>query len=181
MSVHEVTAGEWSACAAAGACAPKPAADQNLPILRVSWREANAYAKWLSEKTGQSYRLPTESEWEYAARGGTAGAWWWGERFEPNRLARGEVKPVGSFEANPFGLHDMLSNAREWVADCYVNNFTQTPTDGSAATGGDCSMRVIRGGAWSSPPADTRVANRSRIAVDGKPLYMGFRLAADIG
>lgn len=180
IGVHEVKAGEWAACVADGACpAKRDLGDPNLPALGVSWREAKGYAIWLSKKTGKSYRLPTEAEWEYAARAGTVTAYWWGDAFDPGKVARGSVKPVGSFPPNAFGLHDMQSNAREWVEDCYVNNFTQTPRDGSAATNGDCSLRVIRGGYWSSSPADARIANRSRISQTGQPTYMGVRVAAD--
>lgn len=179
IGVYEVTVGEWGQCVAAGTCAAKPGSDQNMPVLRVSWNEAKAYARWLSGKTGKSYRLPTETEWEYAARAGTTGAWHWGDRFDATKLARVEVRPVGSFDPNPFGLHDMLSNAREWVEDCYANNFTETPRDGSAARNGDCSVRVVRGGGASSQPNDTRVANRIRNKPGDQIRYMGFRVAAD--
>jgi formylglycine-generating enzyme required for sulfatase activity len=178
ISIYEVTIEEWAACAADGACEAKRNENAKLPVLGVSWREARDYAKWLSRKTGRAYRLPTEAEWEYAARAGTKSAYWWGEAFKRSEVPSGAAKPVGSFEANAFGLHDVLGNAREWVEDCYINNFSATPTDGSAATTGDCTKRVIRGGAWSSPPADMRSANRSRIDANLRPLYMGVRLAA---
>ncbi|MEX0644706.1 MAG: SUMF1/EgtB/PvdO family nonheme iron enzyme [Parvularculaceae bacterium] len=180
MSVYEVTVEEWAVCAADGACEAKRNSDGKLPVLGVSWREARDYAKWLSKKTGRAYRLPSEAEWEYAARAGAKTAYWWGESFKRAQVPSGAAKPVGSFEANAFGLHDVLGNAREWVEDCYVNNFAATPTDGSAAKSGDCARRVIRGGAWSSPPADMRAANRSRIDQAARPLYMGVRLAAEI-
>jgi formylglycine-generating enzyme required for sulfatase activity len=179
IGVYEVTMGEWGQCVADGACAAKPAADGKLPALRVSWNEARAFARWLSKKTGKAYRLPSESEWEYAARAGAPTPWNWGDRFDAARVARGEAKPVGSFDPNGFGLHDMLSNAREWVEDCYNNNFTQTPRDGSAATTGDCSHRVVRGGGFKSAPSDTRVANRIRNKPGDQIGYMGFRVAAD--
>ena len=179
IGVYEVTVGEWGQCVADGACQAKPASDANLPVLRVSWNEAKAYARWLSGKAGKKYRLPTESEWEYAARGGTGSPWHWGASFDAGKVARGEAKPVGSFDPNAFGLHDMLSNAREWAEDCYNNNFTQTPRDGSAASNGDCSVRVVRGGGFASGSADTRVANRIRNKPGDQIRYMGFRVAAE--
>jgi formylglycine-generating enzyme required for sulfatase activity len=180
IGVYEVTAGEWAACVSDGACSAKrELGDPEMPALGVSWREATGYVEWLSKKTGENYRLPTEAEWEYAARAGTVTAYWWGETYDRSMMARDSVKKVGSFAANAFGMHDMHSNAREWVEDCYVNNFTQTPRDGTAARNGDCAMRVVRGGYWGSPPADTRSANRSRISQSGQPQYMGLRVAAD--
>ena len=179
IGVYEVTAEEWNACAAESGC-PAKNADAKFPALGVSWREASAYADWLAKKTGRKYRLPTESEWEYAARAGTVGAYWWGDRYDRARLSSRQASAVGSFDANAFGLHDVLGNAREWVADCYVNNFTKAPGDGSAVTDGDCGKRVIRGGAWSSSPADLRIANRSRIDAGVRAGYMGVRVAADV-
>lgn len=177
IGVYEVTVAEWNACAADGAC-PKKAGDANMPALGVSWREAASYAEWLSKKTGRDYRLPSEAEWEYAARAGTVGAYWWGDRFDKSRISTGAPAAVGAADENPFGLHDVIGNAREWVADCYVNNFTKLPTDGSASTDGDCGKRVIRGGAWSSAAVDLRVANRSRIDAGVRVGYMGVRVAA---
>jgi formylglycine-generating enzyme required for sulfatase activity len=179
IGVYEVTQAEWTACAAAGACAAKRSDEPLKPVLGVSWREAKAYADWLSTTTKRSYRLPSEAEWEYAARGGTTSAYWWGETIDRSKVATGAAKPVGSLEANGYGLHDVLSNAREWVEDCYVNTYAGAPADGSAIKAGDCSRRVIRGGAWSSAAADMRVANRSRIDQSVRPLYMGVRIAAE--
>ncbi|MEZ5895860.1 MAG: SUMF1/EgtB/PvdO family nonheme iron enzyme [Parvularculaceae bacterium] len=181
ISAYEVTQEEWAACADDGVCPAKAFSEDtsDLPALGVSWRDANAYARWLSRKTGHTYRLPTEAEWEYAARGGSDTAYWWGDKYDRARLAVGGPRPVGSFAPNAYGVFDMLGNAREWVEDCYVNNYQNAPTDGSALTDGDCGRRVIRGGAWSSPPADIRIANRSRIDQLVRAQYMGVRLAAD--
>jgi formylglycine-generating enzyme required for sulfatase activity len=178
IAAHETTNAQWKLCVDDGACSAKRDGAADMPVLAVSWREANAYVAWLSNKTERRYRLPSEAEWEYAARGGSPTAYWWGERFDATR-APSTLAPVGSAGANAFGLFDVAGNAREWTADCYVNNFTATPRDGTAAATGDCSRRVIRGGAWSSPPSDKRTANRSRIEIDGRPGYMGFRVAAD--
>jgi formylglycine-generating enzyme required for sulfatase activity len=181
ISVFEVTVSEWNACAADGVCAPKPAgADEKMPALSISFRDAEGYANWLTRKTGRKYRLPTEAEWEYAARAGTASAYWWGDRYDASNVSTREARAVGSAKANAFGLHDFIGNAREWVADCYVNNFTKAPADGSAVTDGDCSKRVIRGGGWASSASDMRVANRSRIDVGGRAGYMGVRIAAEV-
>lgn len=178
IAAHEVTIAQWKICVEDGACASKRDGADDFPVLAVSWREAGAYVAWLSRKTKRAYRLPSEAEWEYAARGGATTAYWWGERFDAAH-APSSLAPVGASGANAFGLFDVAGNAREWTQDCYVNNFNATPRDGSAASTGDCSRRVIRGGAWSSAAADKRVANRSRIEVDGRPGYMGFRVAAD--
>ncbi len=181
IGVYEVTNAEWAACVADGVCKARRAdADGKEPVLSVSWRDADGYANWLTRKTGRKYRLPTEAEWEYAARAGSAGAYWWGDRYDASHVSTRQARAVGSADANAFGLHDVIGNAREWVADCYVNNFTKAPTDGTAVTDGDCGLRVIRGGAWTSSPTDMRIANRSRIAANSSAQYMGFRLAAEV-
>lgn len=181
IGTYEVTRDEWNACVADGACPDKGYSDGgSIPALGVSFREGEQFAAWLSRKTAKRYRIPTEAEWEYAARGGTQTAYWWGERFESGRVATGAPAPVGSHGANGFGLHDVTGNAREWVADCYVNNYANAPDDGRAAKDGDCGKRVVRGGAWSNPPSDLRVANRSRIDAGVRAQYMGLRVASDL-
>lgn len=182
IGVYELTEAEWQACVADGACKTKPKSGEepNLPALYLSWRDANDYVAWLSKKSGRKYRLPTEAEWEYAARGGATTAYWWGDSFDRARVSSNAAGVVGAFSANAFGLYDVAANAREWVADCYVNNFAKAPVDGSAVTDGDCGKRVIRGGAWLSAPVDMRVANRSRIDIGVRARYMGVRLAAEI-
>ena len=183
IAVRETTYDEWALCVAAGACTERPDngwGKGKRPVINVSWNDARTYARWMSEKTGLAYRLPTETEWEYAARGGTSTPYWWGEKFDRARVATNAPSAVGSYAANAFGLYDVLGNAREWVADCYVNNYVNAPTDGAPVRDGDCGKRVIRGGAWSSAPADMRVANRSRIDTGVSARYMGFRTAAEI-
>ncbi|MEL7485884.1 MAG: SUMF1/EgtB/PvdO family nonheme iron enzyme, partial [Pseudomonadota bacterium] len=103
-----------------------------------------------------------------------------GARYDSEKLATGATAPVGSHNANAFGLYDVLGNVSEWVEDCYVNNFSGTPTDGSAATEGDCGRRVVRGGGWRSSAGDLRVANRSRITTTQADRAIGFRVAASI-
>jgi len=181
IGVYEVTRDEWNACVADDGCPDKGySVDGSMPALGVSFREGERFAAWLSKKTGKKYRIPTEAEWEYAARGGSQSAYWWGERYESGRVATGAPAQVGTHSANSFGLHDVTGNAREWVADCYVNNYVNAPDDGRAVTEGDCGKRVVRGGAWSNPPTDLRVANRSRIDANVRAQYMGLRVAASL-
>lgn len=173
------------------------------PVVCVSWHDAQAFVTWLSHRTRVSYRLPTEAEWEYAARAGTTTA-----RFYPrdkqcnyaNGLAQ-EVKsfapkwrsftncaddyyytaPVARFRANSFDLFDMLGNVSEWVQDCWHDNYTHAPTDGSAwleANGGDCNRRVVRGGSWFTNPLFLRSAYRDDGGFTAHTnIYMGFRIA----
>ncbi len=134
------------------------------PVISVSWEEAVAYAKWLSEQTGKRYRLPTESEWEYAARAGSATRYWWGDdvRQDGHVWANcadcgsewdGKQAPVGSFEPNPWGLHDMLGNVLEWVQDCWHDEYQGAPEDGSAWEESDyCARRVVRGSGFGLSP-----------------------------
>ena len=137
-------------------------------MINVSWEDAEAYVAWLSRETGEAYRLPSESEWEYAARAGTTTRYTWGQDIGRNRANCGDcgsrwdgdrTAPVGSFAANGWGLHDMHGNVWEWVADCWHENYARAPRDGSAWTsGGNCGRRVLRGGSWFLSPAFLRSA-----------------------
>jgi formylglycine-generating enzyme required for sulfatase activity len=146
------------------------------PVINISWNEAASYAKWLGEQTGKKYRLPTEAEWEYAARAGKDTKYWWGNDIRQDGKVWAncdgcgsqwdKTAPVGQFPANAFGLHDTAGNVWEWVQDCWHNSYKgdSRPDDGSAwgeADGGDCSLRVIRGGSWDSGPGGLRSATRS--------------------
>lgn len=179
MGRMEITHGQWAVCVREGPCRTKPDAPKNTPVLFVSWEEAQAYTDWLSEKTGKPYRLPTEAEWEYAARGGTDTAYWWGDDFSRRQVPRGAVTEVGGLAPNPFGLYDTLGNAREWVADCYRSSYRGAPDDGSAVDG-NCSRRVVRGGYWDSEPRDVRAANRARLRPGQRVRYMSLRVAMDM-
>jgi formylglycine-generating enzyme required for sulfatase activity len=176
--------------------------DNNYPIGCVNWSDAQAYTKWLSRKTGKKYRLPTEAEWEYAARGNTSTARYWGDKSEEacnfangaDKTAQAEIKgasswdahnctdgfaytsPVGSFKANPFGLNDMLGNAWEWTEDGYHDNYTGAPIDGSAWKG-ESEKRVLRGGSWNNSPRNMRSAVRNSYKSDLRYSFFGFRLA----
>lgn len=194
---YEVTWAEWDRCVAAGSCAslkPDGFGGGSRPVTNVSWNEAVAYAKWLSNRTGQTYRLLSEAEWEYAARAGTQSAYWWGGSASHeyanygkdsccDGLASGADKwvntsPAGSFPANGFGLHDMHGNVYEWVQDCYESSYSAgQASNGSAYQGGSCSYRVYRGGSWVNAPQSLRSAFRDRITPSDKGYVIGFRVA----
>lgn len=151
--------------------------EDDHPVVCVSWNDAQDYVRWLSQRTGHRYRLPTEAEWEYAARAGSASAYPWGDAASHERanygsdeccseLAAGRdrwlhTSPVGSFAPNAFGLFDMHGNAWQWVQDCYVDAYATAPTDGSAYDEPDCQLRGLRGGTWGDPPGLIRSAARN--------------------
>lgn len=179
ISKTEITYADWIACIEAGGCngyRPGAPVSEAMPVTAVSWRDASAYVKWLSAETGQAYRLPTEAEWEYAARRGTDTAYWWGTKFDAANAPRDKLREAASLPENMFGLQGMLGNAGEWVEDCYVNGYTDAPLDGGAVTSGDCSRRVVRGGSIKSSPAAHRAANRARLPVSTRDRQYGFRI-----
>lgn len=179
ISRGEITAAEWAACVADGGCnrhTPPGGDSAQLPVVMVSWRDAEAYTSWLSKKTGQSWRLPTEAEWEYAARGGTDTAYWWGERYDAALAPRDRLRASADLARNPFGLTGTLGNAREWVQDCYVNGYTDAPADGRAVISGDCGRRVVRGGSIKNSAAEMRSASRARISLTTRDRNIGFRV-----
>lgn len=159
------------------------------PVVCVSWRDATAFTAWLSQITGQNYRLLTEAEWEYSARAGSNLRYWWGDEIRPkvvNCLSKCQdgydrTAPVTSFLGNGFGLFNILGNAWEWVSDCYDNRSYKThpmvyPASYEAAGAGECN-RVIRGGSWSDNPWSLRLANREGWKPQ-MPLHdVGFRVA----
>jgi len=167
------------------------------PVINVSWHDAQVYAQWLSEQTGQRYRLPTEAEWEYAARAGTQTPFWTGGCIHTDQanydgnygyngcgaktgVHRRRTVPAGSLPANPFSLHDVAGNVYEWTEDCWHDSYAGAPDDDSAwleAGGGNCARRVVRGGGWDSAPRRLRSANRSEYTTDKSYSYVGIRLA----
>ncbi|MBI2132455.1 MAG: formylglycine-generating enzyme family protein [Candidatus Tectomicrobia bacterium] len=189
MGRYEVTFAQWDACVAEGGCAHAPQdrgwGRGNMPVIYVTWRDARDYAKWLGQLTGHPYRLPSEAEWEYAARAGSAAPYWWGgevgvDRANCDRCGRSSSRqptPVGSFTANPFGLFDVHGNVWEWAADCWNGSLAGAPADGSAWTTGQCELRVLRGGAWGLEPANTRSARRFAGKADARSGKQGFRVA----
>ena len=144
IGTHEVTFEEWDQCVEEGGCKHKPD-DRDWgrgerPVINVSWMDAKEFVTWLSQKSGQIYRLPSEAEWEYAARGGVNQPYWWGRDIGAKQANCRECKgdhaqqtlPVGSFKANPYGLYDTAGNAAEWVEDCWNDNYRGAPTNGKA-------------------------------------------------
>jgi formylglycine-generating enzyme required for sulfatase activity len=183
----EVTFAEWDACVAAGACAK--VSDNTWgrgerPVINVSWEDAKEYTAWLSRITGKEYRLLSEAEWEYAARGGARTEYSWGEQIgKGNANCNGcggqwdntQPAPVGSFKPNAFGLYDMHGNVWEWVEDTWHDSYEGAPVDGSAwLEGGDASIRVLRGGSWFD--VDLRAAVRGW-DFNNRNNNIGFRLA----
>ena len=159
VGVYEVTFSEWEACHQAGGCSHEPFdagwGRGNRPVIRVTWRDAQEYVRWLSRMTGARYRLPSESEWEFAARAGTTTRFWWGDSIGRNRSnCRGcgnrrdaeKTAPVGSFPVNAFGLHDVHGNVMEWVEDCLHVGCSEAPSDGSAWRGGEGGLPCVAGG-----------------------------------
>ena len=195
----EVTFAEWDACVAASGCQHKPG-DQGWgrgrrPVINVSWKViTEQYLPWLSRKTGKTYRLLSEAEWEYVARGGAATAFSWGNDIDctkanydggqgsdcpnnPFAEHRGTVE-VGTFAANGFGLFDVHGNVFEWVRDCYQDSYRGAPTDGSAVSADNCQMRVLRGGSWGvNKPNFLRVAYRLWLHPNLGQQFHGFRVA----
>jgi formylglycine-generating enzyme required for sulfatase activity len=179
MGKFEVTQGQWQALMGSNPSHFKDCG-LNCPVENVSWNDVQEFLRRLNQRTGQNYRLPSEAEWEYAARAGTTTAYFWGDRFDASRVNnRGNrTVQVGSYSANAFGLHDMHGNVWEWVQDVWHNSYAGAPSDGTARmTGGDPSRRVFRGGSWFVTPQDLRSAYRSRSSPGNRNFYSGFRVA----
>ncbi|MES2298047.1 MAG: SUMF1/EgtB/PvdO family nonheme iron enzyme [Pseudomonadota bacterium] len=156
------------------------------PVACVNWDDAQAFVKWLRTKTGKAYRLLSESEYEYAARAGTTSKYYWGDTASHEYANYDGVEgrdqwlntsPVGSFDANRFGLYDMLGNVWSWTEDCWNENYSGAPTDGSVWNGGACARRVLRGGSWFITPQNLRAADRNRGTSATRFGGIGFRLA----
>jgi formylglycine-generating enzyme required for sulfatase activity len=192
MGVHEVTFEQFDRFArATGRSAPRDFGwgRGSRPVVGVSWYDARDYARWLSRQTGQAYRLPTEAEWEYAARAGGRGSYWWGFGLERGRALcfdcgsewdNRSTAPVGTFDPSPFGLHDTAGNVMEWVADCYHPDYTDAPVDGRARLDRDCEYRVARGGAFNKPSSSMRAYVREHFVPETRLNALGFRVARDL-
>jgi formylglycine-generating enzyme required for sulfatase activity len=198
----EVSFDEWFACVAEGGCNAYRPGDYGWgagkrPVINVSWKDAKAYVKWLSEKTGAPYRLLSEAEREYVARGCTSPScpstpFWFGKEIDPKRAnydwrfsydGSAKAQPprhtvaTDASEANPFGLLHVHGNVWEWVEDCWNASLAGLPKDGAPRVTGDCSSRVLRGGAWSAEPKDLRSAKRNWELVGERRAEIGFRVA----
>jgi len=180
-------------------------ADNNLPVVNVSWNDAKAYADWLSQRTGKTYRLPSEAEFEYALRGGTSSRYWWGDdtpkRPVENLTGSGDRSrsgrrwshafrnyrdgywgpaPVMSFAANPFGLYDINGNVSEWALDCWHDNYIRAPNDGSAWINPGCRSHVVRGGSWGSSPEQVDSSYRQGADGELRSGRVGFRVVREL-
>lgn len=186
---YSVTFAEWDACVADGGCNGYRPDDagwgrERRPAIFVNWADTQGYIQWLRAKTGRNYRLLTEAEWEYAARGGSRTWYYFGNSITDANANfghnRGRTLPVGGFPANAFGLYDMTGNVAQWVEDCHHDSYLGAPADGSAWTTGDCSKRNVRGGAWSLHGWSVRTAQRIGDPADQRNDHLGFRVARDL-
>ena len=202
--VHEITMAQWDVCFQDKGCTSQPGDNgwgrANRPVIMVSWNDAEEYAHWLSEKTGQTYRLPTESEWEYFARAGQESDWPSGHpsivcefgnvagaetgfRWQHEACQDGTAlgtTPVGSFRANKFGLYDTIGNVSEWTADCMNLSYIDAPVDGSAWGRGICSSHMTRGGSWITGSKEIRLPARFNLKNGDRNDFTGFRVVRTI-
>ncbi len=199
-SRREITFAQWEACVAGGGCDGYVPPDQgwgrgDQPVIHVSWHDAQNYVRWLSRRTGHTYRLLSEAEWEYAARGGSQAAYHWGGAASHDRANYGapdcppctgvvegadrweHTAPVGQFEPNGFGLYDTSGNVYEWVEDCQAEPLPRLPANGAPYLDDACEMRMMRGGAWYSDPARVRSTYRAFNLPDRRDYVIGFRVA----
>jgi formylglycine-generating enzyme required for sulfatase activity len=200
VSKFEITFDDWDACVRDGGCNNIRPNDEGWgrgrhPVIHMSFDLAKNYVTWLSRKTGKTYRLLTEAEWEYAARAGTTTTFAFGDTLSPGSANynastdgsgpseenRQKTMPVGSFPPNAFGLHDMHGNVSEWVEDCFHNDYTATaPVDGSAWIEGNCTGRLLRGGSWEDSDAELRSAARVGEYRYNSSYTDGFRIARSL-
>jgi formylglycine-generating enzyme required for sulfatase activity/class 3 adenylate cyclase len=186
ISKYPITVREWNECAAAKSCAFAATGKDDAPVTNLSWSDAKQFANWLAEVTQKPYRLPSESEWEYAARGGTQTKYWWGDQLQSGMAncknctdvaATEQPVKVGSFKPNPFGLYDMGGGVDQWVEDCWHKTYQGAPSDGSPWSGADCSSHVIRSGSWKNDANYVRPANRDSYDTNVRYPTHGFRVA----
>ena len=186
MSKYPITVREWNQCSDAKACALRASGKDDAPVTDVSWSDAKQFIAWLTATTGKQYRLPSEAEWEYAARGGTQTKYWWGDQMQTGLAncnncseVAGIEQPVkvGSFKPNPFGLYDMGGAVDQWVEDCWHKNYQGAPPDGSPWVEADCVAHVIRSGSWRNNAHYVRPANRDSYDTNVRYPTHGFRVA----
>ncbi|MBC8028016.1 MAG: SUMF1/EgtB/PvdO family nonheme iron enzyme [Steroidobacteraceae bacterium] len=169
------------------ACQPQPWQGADFPVVRVSWQDARDYAAWLSEVSGKSYRLATEAEWEYAARGGSTALFPSGDALSQTDAVFSVTDKLGApwprsqkINANAFRLYHSIGNVREWVDDAWVPNFTGAPSDGSARAAGDAAQRVVRGGAYSDTAPKLRFTTREGVDATTRDPFTGFRVVREL-
>jgi formylglycine-generating enzyme required for sulfatase activity len=189
LSRFEITFDDWEACAKGGGCGTYIPDDSGWgrgkqPVINISWKDAQAYVVWLSERTSKTYRLPSEAEWEYAARAGSIKRFPWGRVINPAIANYGYFNerafPVGSFNANAFGLYDVIGNVAEWVSDCYAKNSYNSHVHYPAPVGNldDTCKRVLRGASWASraDPSKIRTSTRWSGSTNGRYNFNGVRV-----
>ncbi len=186
IGAYEVTFAEWDVCVADGGCRRYSPRDKGwgrgrMPVLHIGWRDARAYVSWLSQITAQEYRLPSEAEWEYAARAGTATRFNFGDEISKEQANFGNnvgrTLPVGSYPGNSFGVFDVHGNVWEWIEDCWHEDYVGAPTDGNVW---DCTGDVVRGGSLDSRPRIVRSANRFTTQYSPRLFSFGLRVAKTI-
>jgi formylglycine-generating enzyme required for sulfatase activity len=190
---YEVTVAQWRACVEAGGCPAMPRMQDptdKTPVHNVHWQDAMAYVGWLQKRTGHRYRLPSEAEWEYAARAGTGSRYWWGDKVDGAKVAcrdcdsalfeRLRPPAVDSQPPNPFGLSGMSGGVAEWAADCWKDSYQGAPADGRVRDAPDCRERVLRGGSWRDDPDFLGTATRNFYDADVRYIANGFRVARDL-
>jgi formylglycine-generating enzyme required for sulfatase activity/class 3 adenylate cyclase len=186
ISKFPITVREWNSCVAAKGCTYVLTGKDDAPVSNLSWADAQQFVEWLSKVTQKSFRLPSEAEWEYAARGGTRTKFWWGDQLQANTAnCKGCDQPydasqplkVGSFKPNPFGLYDMGGNIHQWVADCWHKNYQGAPSDGSPWVDNDCLSHVMRSGSWKNDPSYVRPSSRDQYDTGVRYPTHGFRIA----
>ena len=190
---YEITFDEWDSCRKELGCSSQ-VFDRDWgrgrrPLMNVLYADAQEYISWLSRKTGQSYRLPSEAEWEFAARAGTTSEYWWGNSMKPGKAncrkcgtpwSGIQTAPVGSFKPNPWGLYDVHGNVLEYVVDCWTKSHKDLPLDGAPKKTANCQSRVIKGGAWYYRAKASRSAYRARNDTRVFSYFIGFRVIREM-
>jgi formylglycine-generating enzyme required for sulfatase activity len=189
ISVHEITYGEFSAyCQTTRQkCPPQPWTGKDYPVVNITWHQARDYARWLTDNTGRHYRLPSEAEWEYAARAGTDTSYPSGDRlthndavFSGDQMLNGPLpKTDRSIHRNLFRIYHMAGNVREWTLDNWHKNYHGAPGDGGAWLSGAAGLRVVRGGSYADAAAALRSAARLALPADNADRYTGFRVVQE--
>jgi formylglycine-generating enzyme required for sulfatase activity/class 3 adenylate cyclase len=186
ISRYPISVREWNECAAAKACGFTATGKDDAPVTNVSWSDAKQFAAWLAGATRKAYRLPSEAEWEYAARGGTQTRYWWGDQFQSGMAnckncadvpAAEQPIKAGSLAPNPFGLYDMGGGVDQWVEDCWHKNYLGAPSDGSPWVETECGSHVLRSGSWRNDARYARPANRDSYDTNVRYPTHGLRVA----